>query len=125
MAFERPITVKEAIENVHAKHYLLPAIQREVVWGCDQIERLFDSLMRDYPIGSFLFWYVQRTNTSNYQFYEFMRDYSDWDNYHNAKASVTGQDDITGVLDGQQRLTSLYLGLRGSYAYKEPRKRWD
>jgi hypothetical protein len=53
------------------------------------------------------------------------RDYSDLDNFHNAKASLTGQDDIIGVLDGQQRLTSLYLVLMGSYAYKEPRKRWD
>lgn len=125
MAFERPITVKEAVDNVHSKKYLLPAIQREVVWSCEQIEMLFDSLMRDYPIGSFLFWYVLRKNTANYQFYEFMRDYSEWDNYHNIKASVSGQEDVTGVLDGQQRLTSLYIGLRGSYAYKEPRKRWD
>ena len=54
-----------------------------------------------------------------------MRDYSDWDNRHNQKANVTGQEDITGILDGQQRLTALYLGLMGSYAYKEARKRWD
>jgi hypothetical protein len=81
--------------------------------------------MRDYPIWSFLFWHVERKKTSNYQFYEFMRDYSDWNNYHNAKANVSGQDDITGILDGQQRLTSLYLGLLGSYAYKEARKRWN
>jgi hypothetical protein len=124
MAFQTPITIREAVEQIHAKRYLLPAIQREVVWSCDQIQRLFDSLMRDYPIGSFLFWHVERTRTGNYQFYEFMREYSDWDNQHNAKANVTGQDDITGVLDGQQRLTALYLGLLGSYAYKEPWKRW-
>jgi uncharacterized protein with ParB-like and HNH nuclease domain len=73
----------------------------------------------------FLFWRVDRQNSGNYQFYEFMRDYSDWDNRHNQKANVTGQEDITGILDGQQRLTALYLGLMGSYAYKEARKRWD
>jgi len=44
---------------------------------------------------------------------------------HNPKADVHGEDDITGILDGQQRLASLYIGLRGSYAYKEPKKRWD
>src|SRR3990170_9034955 len=66
MAFERPITVKEAVENIHAKEYLLPAIQREVVWDVDQITKLFDSLMRDYPIGSFLFWYVDRKNSGKY-----------------------------------------------------------
>ena len=125
MAFQTPITIKEALDNIHRKKYLLPAIQREVVWTCDQIEKLFDSLMRDYPIGSFLFWRVDRQNSGNYQFYEFMRDYSDWDNRHNQKANVTGQEDITGILDGQQRLTALYLGLMGSYAYKEARKRWD
>jgi uncharacterized protein with ParB-like and HNH nuclease domain len=47
MAFQTPITVKEAIGNIYAKKYLLPAIQREVVWDTAQIERLFDSLMRD------------------------------------------------------------------------------
>ncbi|MBF0336742.1 MAG: DUF262 domain-containing protein [Nitrospirae bacterium] len=125
MAFQTPITVKEAVDNIHTKKYLLPAIQREVVWDTDQIVCLFDSLMRDYPIGSFLFWYVTRNNTDKYQFYEFVREYHERDNCHNAKANLNGQDDITGVLDGQQRLTSLYIGLRGSYAYKEPRKRWN
>jgi hypothetical protein len=125
MAFQTPITVKEAINNIHAKKYLLPAIQREVVWDTAQIERLFDSLMRDYPIGSFLFWMVKRKRTSTYQFYEFVRNYHERDNSHNAKANVSGEDDIVGILDGQQRLTALYVGLRGSFAHKEPRKRWN
>ena len=41
MAFQTPITIKEADENIHGKKYLLPSIQREVVWYCDQIQRLF------------------------------------------------------------------------------------
>src|SRR5262249_25490277 len=125
MAFQTPITVKDAINNIHAKKYLLPAIQREVVWDTGQIERLFDSLMRDYPIGSFLFWMVKRKRTSNYQFYEFVRKYHERDSPHNAKANISGDDDIVGILDGQQRLTALYVGLRGSFAHKEPRKRWN
>lgn len=125
MSFQTPITVKEAVGNIHAKRYLLPAIQREVVWEVDQITRLFDSLMRDYPIGSFLFWHVEKQNVGRYQFYEFVREYHERNSRHNPKADVSGEDDITGILDGQQRLTSLYIGLRGTYAYKEPRKRWD
>lgn len=125
MPFQTPITVIEAISNIHAKKYLLPAIQREVVWDTAQIERLFDSLMRDYPIGSFLFWTVKKEKTGSYQFYEFVRDYHERDNPHNVKANVSGQDDIVGILDGQQRLTALYIGLLGSFAYKEPRKRWE
>ena len=123
MAFQTPISIAETVQNIHVKRYLLPAIQREVVWDSDQITRLFDSLMRDYPIGSFLFWYVERENAGKYQFYEFVRDYHEKENRHNQKANVSGQDDIIGILDGQQRLTSLYIGLLGSYAYKEPWKR--
>jgi len=125
MAFVEPITIKHAIDSVHRKEYLLPAIQREFVWDTYQIERLFDSIMRDYPISSFLFWEVDENNTSKYQFYEFVREYHERDNTHNPKASINGEKGITAILDGQQRLTSLYIGLKGTYAYKLPRKRWD
>jgi uncharacterized protein with ParB-like and HNH nuclease domain len=50
MAFQTPITIKQALKNIESNNYLLPAIQREVVWSKDQIVRLFDSLMRDYPV---------------------------------------------------------------------------
>jgi uncharacterized protein with ParB-like and HNH nuclease domain len=125
MAFVEPITIKQALDGVHKKKYLLPAIQREFVWDTYQIERLFDSIMRDYPISSFLFWEVDKNNIKNYQFYEFVRDYHERDNTHNPKANVDGENGITAILDGQQRLTSLYIGLKGTYAYKLPRKRWD
>jgi len=125
MSFVEPITIRDAIENVHRKNYLLPAIQREFVWSTEQIERLFDSVMRDYPISSFLFWEVEKSNVNNYQFYEFVRDFHERDNRHNPKANLNGESGITAILDGQQRLTSLYIGLKGTYAYKLPRKRWD
>ncbi|MGY0219000.1 DUF262 domain-containing protein [Endozoicomonadaceae bacterium StTr2] len=125
MAFVEPITIKQAIDCVHHKKYLLPAIQREFVWSTFQIERLFDSIMRDYPISSFLFWEVDKNNTQSYQFYEFVRDYHERDNVHNPKANIDGESGITAILDGQQRLTSLYIGLKGTYAYKLARKRWD
>src|SRR4026207_2501381 len=125
MAFQTPIGIVEVIESIHAKKYLLPSIQREVVWKLGQITKLFDSLMRDYPIGSFLFWHVDKKNSGKYQFYEFIRDFHETKNCHNANASVSGQDDITAILDGQQRLTSLYIGLKGAYASREARTRAD
>ncbi len=125
MAFETPITIKTAVENIYSRKYLLPAIQREFVWSTDQIEVLFDSLMRDYPIGSFLFWFVGREHTGDYEFYEFIRTFSEFDSRHNPRANVNGNDDIITILDGQQRLTALYIGLKGTYAYKMARKRYD
>ena len=113
MSFERPITIKEAIFNINSKKYLLPAIQREFVWSTEQITRLFDSLMRDYPIGSFLFWKVDKQKRKDYQFYEFIKDFHERDNRHNPKANTKGEDDITAILDGQQRMTALFLALTG------------
>jgi len=125
MAFVEPITVKKAVEKVHDRKYVLPAIQREFVWDTDQIERLFDSLMRDYPIGSFLFWEVERGNIGQYQFYYLVQNYHERDNTHNPKADLKGENNVTAILDGQQRLTALYIGLKGTFAYKLPNKRWD
>jgi uncharacterized protein with ParB-like and HNH nuclease domain len=125
MPFKTPITVKTVVNNIHAKKYLLPNIQRELVWNLEKITKLFDSLMRDYPIGSFLFWKVEDHATGEFQFYEFLREYHERDSIHNPKANVVGETGITAILDGQQRFTSLYLGLKGSYTYRMPRGRWD
>ena len=50
-----PVRVSDIIRQVNRDIYL-PAIQRELVWDTDRIERLFDSIMADFPIGSFLYW---------------------------------------------------------------------
>jgi uncharacterized protein with ParB-like and HNH nuclease domain len=81
--------------------------------------------MRGYPIGSFLFWKIDKANLAQYQFYEFIRNYHERDETHNPKADVKDVGDITAILDGQQRLTALLIGLKGKYAYKLPRKRWN
>ncbi|HDR7912486.1 GmrSD restriction endonuclease domain-containing protein [Bacillus pretiosus] len=123
MAFQTPLTIKKVIENVHNKKYLLPAIQREFVWGTDQIERLFDSLMQGYPVGSFLFWDVKKEKSEDFQFYEFIRNYHEKNNRHNPLANISGEEGIIAILDGQQRLTSMYIALKGTYAYRLPRMR--
>lgn len=125
MSFQTPITISEVINDIHSKKYLLPSIQREFVWNPEQITMLFDSLMRDYPINSFLFWKVSKEKASEFKFYEFLREYHQKDNRHNPKANINGSDDIMAVLDGQQRLTSLYIGLKGSYTNKIAYKKWD
>jgi hypothetical protein len=81
------------------------------------VEKLFDSVMGDYPISSFLFWKVKEENKKDWIFYEFIRNY-DQDKPHNIEADLSGiNKDIYLVLDGQQRLTALNVGLRGSYRY--------
>lgn len=123
MSFRDPITVEEALDKIQRNKYLLPAIQREFVWKSWQIEKLFDSLMNGYPIGSFLFWEV--TSTKDFKFYEFIKKYDQRETNHNQKIPLIDGDEIIAVLDGQQRLTALYIGLLGTYTEKLPYYRWD
>ena len=125
MAFQTPITIRQAIGSIEAREYVLPAIQREFVWPTRRIERLFDSLLRDYPIGSFLFWKVQSESIERYKFYDFMLHYHEKENPHCAETGLLTRDTVTAVLDGQQRLTALNIALRGTYAYKLPRLWWS
>lgn len=123
MPFQAPITIAAALERMHRHDYVLPAIQREFVWGPDRICRLFDSLMRGYPVGSFLFWRLNGESTGRYTFYDFVRTYHARDAPHCPTLEVEKGAPVTAILDGQQRLTALNIGLRGSYAEKLPYKR--
>lgn len=121
--YQNPITISEAISKIEQRKFLLPAIQRKFVWSSAQIEVLFDSIMRGYPINSFMMWNVtSNTIKSNYKFYEFLKEYKEFFQDENPYISTIGFPDFMAVIDGQQRLTSLYLGLKGTYAYKMPRK---
>lgn len=124
-------TIEAIMTEIKKGIMYLPAIQRKYVWGDSQITRLMDSIMRGYPIGTFLFWKVHKetVNDKEYSMYEFIQDYHDRKNYKNSHAGwpiLGGSEDgtITAVLDGQQRLTSLYIALQGSMSRKLPKKRW-
>ncbi len=55
MSFEKT-SIKNIIDGILDDEYLLPVIQRGLVWKTEQIEKLFESIYLGYPIGSFLFW---------------------------------------------------------------------
>lgn len=73
--FQMPITINEAMQHINNNDYLLPAFQREFVWKCDQIEKLFDSLMRGYPTSSMLFWKVKGETKTKWKFYKFISSF--------------------------------------------------
>ncbi|WP_409332795.1 DUF262 domain-containing protein [Trujillonella humicola] len=123
MPFQTPITIATALERMHRHEYVLPAIQREFVWGADRICTLFDSLMRGYPVGSLLFWKVDGDTVGSLTFYDFVRTYHQRNSPHCPVLDVEKGKSVTAILDGQQRLTALNIGLRGSHAEKLPRLR--
>lgn len=110
----------KALEFAKNRNLLLPDIQREYVWEIDEIERLFESIVDDYPIGSCIFWKTNKTtiNKDKPNLYYFIRDF-DKKNTKNEKAPEVLNDDSEYyiVLDGQQRITSLNIALFGSYKY--------
>ena len=121
-------TIEEILDDINHRRMYLPAIQRKYVWNDYQIIRLMDSLMRGYPIGTFLFWKVDKgvVTDKGYSMYDFIQNYHERDMYKNTLVGPFARRDETmrAVLDGQQRLTSLYIVLQGSISRKLPNKRW-
>lgn len=123
-------TIREVLTDISLGRVYLPALQRKYVWKDDQVYALFDSILRGYPIGSFLFWDVTKgdINSGDYALYSFIKDYHELNGYMNCRAPQPfdvhhSSDRIAVVLDGQQRLTSLYIALQGTMARKKPKAR--
>lgn len=90
-------TVEWLITNIDHGSLGLPEIQRPFVWSNAQVRDLFDSMFRGYPVGFLLFW-AAATNQGSKQI-----------------GNTTHGTDAPSLLiiDGQQRLTSLYAVMKG------------
>lgn len=98
----KPDTLNNLVSAVERGEYRIPQFQREYVWVTSKILELFDSLYREFPIGSFFLWKAGREH--NYLF------------RHTVDLGippVEEHDNISFILDGQQRITSLYVSLKG------------
>ena len=103
------MTIIKLLNKIKNDNIVLPGIQRDFVWSKDKITKLLDSIMRGYPIGITLLW--ETYNDIQYRLFEdsYVEDnlFSYRENKRNKKIQL--------VLDGQQRLQSLYLSLYGKY----------
>lgn len=108
-------TIKDITSQIESNNLCLPSIQRKYIWEEKQVEYLFDSIYNNFPIGTFLFWKVASNKLDEYRFYYFLRDYHSRDRiFNDIIPQPAPNSEKTAVLDGQQRMTSLYLGLYGS-----------
>lgn len=113
--------VEELINGINDRIYL-PGLQREFVWRPKQIESLFDSLMWEYPVGIITIWKTRGGSIDNYTTYEFLTSYvaddhqppteipDRFDSYNDR---AKNDDPEFLIIDGQQRLNSLYIGICG------------
>jgi uncharacterized protein with ParB-like and HNH nuclease domain len=115
------MSIKKAMQMIEDKKLLLPHIQRPFVWKQDrnnnQVKKFFDSILRGYPFGTLLFW-ITRDEVQVRKFIENYKDNMDIKESY-LKSSEFRHKEKTLVLDGQQRLQSLYLALKGTYNKRE------
>ncbi len=88
--------ISTVLDNIDAGHMALPEFQRGYVWNRDQVRGLFDSLYRQHPVGGLLVWKTEAKTA-----------------HHRGDGPISaGNVDL--LLDGQQRITSLYGVVRGN-----------
>ncbi|GAB7010966.1 GmrSD restriction endonuclease domain-containing protein [Halorubrum trueperi] len=97
----------DVITQVGKGKYRIPEFQREFVWDRTDVVDLFDSIYKSYPIGSFFFWRVP------HDMWDFFRDVDELQQPSLEEIQRSEFPEISFVLDGQQRLTSLYVTLNG------------
>ena len=88
--------ISELLDSIAKQDMVLPEFQREYVWSKDQSKQLFVSLLKEYPVGGLLFWKTDKP--------------PELKNVHVLPERL---GTVQVMLDGQQRLTTLYMLIRG------------
>jgi hypothetical protein len=113
--FYKPISLRQAIENVNST-WFLPAIQRPYDWGErhrkeEFIYSLFDSILREYPIGTLIVWETDK----EIAYRPFLSDFDSKKLTKIMDKGCWGKKDKGLVYDGQQRLQSIFSGLKFTF----------
>jgi uncharacterized protein with ParB-like and HNH nuclease domain len=90
------LEIRQILDKIDAKHLFVPAFQREYVWKRNDVKNLIYSLINNYPTGTMLTW--ETTSPP-----ELKGEHQ----YNNNQGAVKL------ILDGQQRITSLYMLIKG------------
>ena len=100
------------LNQIKEQEIVLPAIQRDFVWPEEKVLRLLDSIMRGYPIGIALLWETYL----DLQYRKFTEGFHPGEIHDFRENSQKRR--LKLVLDGQQRLQSLFIALYGLYEGK-------
>ena len=93
------VSIAKAISEIDGDRYLLPAIQRRFVWGADQILALFDSIMREFPINTFMMWEITDPDIKNdHKFYKFLEHYVQ--RFKEGASEITPSGTFKAIIDG-------------------------
>lgn len=89
------ITIYEALQHIRTGKYVMPAFQRQFVWSMHQIEKLWDSILLDYPIATFLLWHIDDSNvTPDTDFCNFLHDIT----FNSRKIADSTNYELTSII---------------------------
>jgi len=101
----------ELISEIQRGQIKVPKFQRDFVWSLDKTAKLLDSILKGYPIGTFILWETR----------EKLNEIKNIGNF-NLESAPNGEK-VEYVLDGQQRMTSLYAAYKGARVQKKGEKK--
>ncbi len=110
MATWKSFTVKDAVNHITDHRMVLPVIQRRLVWDEEQMEKLFDTLLRQDSFGGIM---VIEEEKGEKPMFECRYFSVDGTNVASLSTMTPWSAATQIVIDGQQRLQSFYIGLRG------------
>lgn len=108
------LTIFECMEKVNDSLFL-PDIQRPYVWKEDDIYLLFDSICRDYPFNTVLFWTLEKKTLQENKGLKRINFLTERWEENKVNTGMLERDSYYLAIDGQQRITSFYLALKGTY----------
>ncbi len=106
-------TFSSLIAEIEKGQIKIPQFQRDFVWTIQKSAGLIDGVIKGYPIGTFIFWKTKDRLRS-------VRDIG-----NQVLPDPESGESVDYVLDGQQRLTSLYACLKGVSITREDGKKVD
>lgn len=117
------VSIKKIVEDIEDEKILIPTFQRSYVWKEQQIKELFDTILKGYLVAGLAFVPIEVGKKLDSPLYRFMRNYNQCSDNRIYKRYEEGdviKENVFVVMDGQQRLTSLYIALKGTYALRGP-----
>ena len=106
--------IYDVLQEIHRGAYRIPNIQRGYEWDQARVAKLLDSIMNGYPIGAIMVWKPTSEIQRDISDRNFVENYRSDQDYLSDAAHPSDAEAYL-VLDGQQRLQSLYLSFFGSH----------
>lgn len=96
------LRLSDIINDIERGKLKIPRFQRDFIWERTKVLKLLDSIYNEFPIGSFFFWRADK------KYVNFFRNIAELELPKPDKS-----ESLDFILDGQQRITSLYVTIKG------------